>query len=265
MKPCRLLHLMLIAAAAGYMRADDGPPRDIESKIIAPSATIHWRSPAFVVHDQAAAKASPSTFCYLGQEGGDSLYIQFLCMDPDTDHLVTNRGTGGMLCADDSVEVYLDTNHDKQDYHQLLINSSGTVWSGYFDSAAAFDQCKVGTWQSGAKARTTVNKGGGYWTCEIRVPFANLGGAPKTGDHWGVNFCRNFRGQDKAWQLQTWFQVFSGHCSYHKPALFGDIQWPGLKSEDGSKPSASPTLAPSQAAPQNTPAPVPSTGAPPVI
>jgi len=40
--------------------------------------------------------------------------------------------------------------------------------------------------------QTAVERGDGFWTCEMALPFKALKeGAPKAGDYWRVNICRN--------------------------------------------------------------------------
>ena len=41
------------------------------------------------------------------------------------------------------------------------------------------------------RVESAVSEGDGYWSVEIAVPFELLGGPPKQGAVWKVNFARN--------------------------------------------------------------------------
>lgn len=234
-------------------------PQKVSAPNLDPAAAIYWKSDRFAVHHNASIPAVPPTACYVGKVGegkAASLYILFVCSDPNLAELVTKFANGGKrpICHDDSVEVYLDINHDQDDYHQIIANAAGAKWAGYFDKRGAFPKRKSFNWNPGANVKTSVNSDAQNWTCEIKVPFQNLNGTPKKGAKWGVNFCRNFRGQFKDPQLQTWFPVFLKTRNFHRPELFGVIEWPG---EDAAPVVDDTAPAPGENAPTVPTVPVP--------
>ena len=82
-------------------------------------------------------------------------------------------------------------------------------------------------WNCQPKVRSEIDKKSGEWTCEILVDADKLKGTLKRGARWNVNFCRNYRGQilglSDHWQ--TAFPAFEEGQNYHKPHLFGALQW----------------------------------------
>lgn len=181
---------------------------------------------------------TPQTYCYVGKaslNGKPHLYISFVCMDPNVSGILNNYSGGWerqpRITYDDSVEVFLDTNFDRTDYHQLIVNTSGKYWGMYCRTWRDPDG-GGGPWDPRPNIKTTVSRESGRWTCEIMIPFDQLGGVPAAGARWSVNFCRNYRGQHAPdHNLQNWFLVYSeadpirvGHY-FHKPELFGVFQW----------------------------------------
>ena len=179
----------------------------------------------------------PATYCYVGKadrDGKPHLYISFVCKDSDVGGIRDTydnvwHGTP-TITRDDSVEVFLDFNCDRVDYNQLIVNTSGKYWGQYCPS---YQKDGKGTpWDPGPKIKTTISRDSGRWTCEIMIPFDQIGGLPAKGTRWTVNFCRNYRGQTGAnSQLQNWFLTYqpdspSGVPDYfHNPSRFGVFQW----------------------------------------
>lgn len=217
------LETLAVDPSAGEIKMD-GKITDVE-------VAASWKSGQFRLHGPGnPPKGKPPTFCYVARteiDGKTYLYISFTCMDPDVSKLVTGnaRRGGDKIVLDDSVEIFLDVDFDRTDYHQLIVNAKGDVWSGYFPKPGEMGPGPHRPWKSAARAKATINREAKRWVCEVLVPFDRLGGVPKKGDRWAVNFCRNFRGQTDDEHLQTWFLVYDGHRNFHNPELFGVFQW----------------------------------------
>jgi hypothetical protein len=195
---------------------------------------VSWKSGRFHTHapGQPPPEADPPTYCYVGKtemDGKPCLYVAFTCVDPDVSQIVarTDNGEAQSIIRDDSIEIFLDTNCDKTDYHQLVANSKGACWSGYYPRPAIEGTLinRPKPWDAGATIKTSVSREPGQWVCEVAIPFDRLGGVPPKGTRWGVNFARNFRGQIEDWQLQSWFAVYEESRNFHHPSLFGIFQW----------------------------------------
>lgn len=193
-----------------------------------------WKSGQFRRHAPGTPPplGDPPTYCYVGKAAIDTvqhLYISFICIDPDVDRIIAKwNGAWGNppgVTWDDSVEIFLDTNGDRNDYHQMIVNTRGQYWAAYYPNSRADGSPQV--W-SGVhpKIKTTINREAKRWTCEIFIPFAELGGEPRKGMRWSVNFCRNFRGQYAPnSNLQNWFLVYKDEQYFLKPNLFGVFEW----------------------------------------
>jgi YHS domain-containing protein len=119
--------------------------------------------------------------------------------------------SGGPVYTDDAIEIWLDVNSDKQTYHQLIVNakakSQGFGPSGMTDLPA----------QSFAHAEP-----GKRWMLEVAIPYTTLGtAAPKPGEKWKFNLCRNRPKGDKfPRELITWNPL---QRAFKELDLFGTI------------------------------------------
>lgn len=209
-------------------------PIALDGTVSQEEIAISWKSGRFHTHapGQPPPEADPPTYCYVGRteiNGKPHLYIAFTCVDPDVSQIVARAGSGDSsgIIRDDSIEIFLDTNCDRRDYVQLVVNAKGAVWSGYYPRPAIENRAitPAQAWNAGATVKTSVTRDPSQWVCEVVIPFDRLGGVPAKGTRWAVNFARNFRGQIADWQLQSWFAVYDKDRNFHHPNLFGIFQW----------------------------------------
>jgi hypothetical protein len=220
-----------IAEQLAQMKSGEGSDTlKIDGMVTTDETAKSWKSGAFRMHAPGSPppEAKPPTYCYVSKtdvQGRQCLYISFVCSDPDVSQLIAraDAAEASHLIQDDSVEIFLDTNFDRQDYCQLIVNSKGHYWTGYYKTAES--RSRAEPWDAALTIKTSVNKDSGQWSCEILIPFDRLGGPPKDGTRWAVNFCRNFRGQKEDWQLQSWFAVYDKSREFHHPSKFGVFQW----------------------------------------
>lgn len=126
---------------------------------------------------------------YVGYRG-DTLYVAIKGYEESTAELVaqTTQRDAFSLSRDDCVEIFLDPDHDYQSYFQLLINSLGTLSDlssskdfGGFNESSEWN----GTFEIATRVEDT------FWTVEVAIPAAELGGASITkGAVWGFNLAR---------------------------------------------------------------------------
>ena len=135
------------------------------------------------------------------------LYLGLRCRDADTRSLkAAIEQHDGPVWMDDSVEVFLDINHDRRTYFQFIASATGTKYEGVGRQAE---------WDCHWAAKTSVR--GDCWLVEMCIPFKSLGvGKPKPGDIWGINLTRAFRGQKIS-------QLFCTRGNNHRPDLFGQM------------------------------------------
>ena len=171
------------------------------------------RAPAFVAAD-GLSKPQAATEAYLLADS-QYLTIAFVCHEPKTNQLVANAAErDGSVWTDDCIEFLLDPgNGDTWMYH-WIVNSKGTIWDG-MNGPAGVDQ----EYLSRAATRTAV--GADRWTCELRIPWTDVGGPPQPGEVWGVNFCRE-RKVD-AEEVTSWAPSYN---NFGDPSYLGDLLFP---------------------------------------
>jgi len=112
------------------------------------------------------------------------------------------------------IEICIDPNMDRNDYFQIIPNLQGwyceTNFLG-FGSAVATGAW----WKSGIEFKAHVGKSTSF--IEARIPLANLGGAPKRGDRWGLQLCRG-----KLDGYSTWSYMYE-FAGFRFPKHFGTL------------------------------------------
>ena len=113
------------------------------------------------------------------------VYAAFKCFESKPESMkAAYMRRDGNIWMDDSVELFLDVNRDKNGYYHFIINSKGVV----------FDQfCIPG--EVGAKAdwnasglKAASGKGNGFWVVEFSVPLKNF---KEISSQWGINLARS--------------------------------------------------------------------------
>lgn len=194
---------------------------------------VSWKSGQFHLYGPNPQKAYPPTYCYVGKttkDGKECLYISFICEDPNTDAIIANYNNSGgpvAVSRDDSIEIFLDTDFNRRDYYHVIVNARGKYHTAYCPTWQDGINDRIKHWNASSQVKTVINKQAKRWTCEILIPFHQLGGIPKKGSRWAVNFTRAFRGQARTDSvLQNWFLAYrSNDTGYHNPDLFGVFQW----------------------------------------
>ncbi|MGC8977615.1 MAG: sugar-binding protein [Candidatus Ratteibacteria bacterium] len=162
----------------------------------------------------AISKAQTDVYIFYDEE---NIYFIFRCEEPYIEKMkkeITQHD--GKVWTDDDIEIFIDTNNDRKDYYQFLLNSIGTKAELYVkkeNSQIIPDFNYNPIWE----ARTYIEKG--YWIAEICIPFKSLGlkKAPSEGTVWGLNLGRE-RYADK--ELSTWSAVERG---FQEPESFGEL------------------------------------------
>jgi len=193
-------------------------------------AAMSFKTGRFRLHAPGnPPEGSPATYCFISKkqlDGKDYLYVGFRCADPNLGALVIHESAGAALCWDDSVEIFLDVNADRVDYHHIIINARGNIFAQYCRNGEEGINAKGAPWNSGTIVKTSLQRERGEWHCEALIPYANLPQIPNKGAEIPFNVCRNFRGQKSKEPLQNWFTVYENSSNYHHPRLFGKLIWP---------------------------------------
>jgi hypothetical protein len=138
-----------------------------------------------------------------------NLYVALECQESEPQTLISLVDQdGGEVWRDDSVEVFLDRNHDHQSYTQYVANVAG--YKSGIDRGSGLP---TAGWQV-ATGRTA--KG---WVVEMALPFN--GAAPGPGEMWGLNLCRTRPARPQAEpEYSSWAYTGGG---FHNPEKFGHV------------------------------------------
>ena len=118
----------------------------------------------------------------------------------------------GYVYSDDSVELFVQPHPENELYHQFAVSIAGIQAENRRGAdGPEFD------WNP--EWEVAALKEEGMWSLEMRIPFTVLGGAPKVGDDWRMNFCRNEKPHG---EISSWSAVFG---SFHDTTRFGKVRF----------------------------------------
>ncbi len=138
-----------------------------------------------------------------------NLYIAAICEEPHPEGLVKSvTWRDGPVYGDDSIEVFLDANHDHKTYFHFVVNCIGVK----FD-----EQVMDKSWDAEWEAAARIGKS--EWTLEMAIPFSALKVVPKEGDVWGFNICREHWAHGVK-EISAWSLTRGG---FHHPQAFGHL------------------------------------------
>lgn len=128
-----------------------------------------------------------------------SLYVHFLARDPLPHAMgAVMKESDAALWEEESVEVCVKST---QAYaRRFVVNPLGTKHDA-MAVASNIHNWDPG-WDGDWEARTSTDENG--WQALLRIPFALLGGSPKSGDIWEINFSRyrnNVEKETSKWRL----------------------------------------------------------------
>ena len=164
---------------------------------------------AFVMTDFStpASAQTQARVCW----DAESLYIGVICDEPNIKAIrryATERDDA--LWRDDCIEIFIDSNHDRSSFYQIIVNANGAV----YDSRSPGDA----NWNADIRAAGSV--GETSWSVEVAIPFKDIGGAPKSGDVWGFNIGRERYAGDE--HLSIWSPTYA---KFLEPSRFGELRF----------------------------------------
>lgn len=163
----------------------------------------------------------------------DNIYIGFKCYEPDMDKLTgTKREHDGNVFADESLEVFLDTNNDEFSFYQMCLNSAGSKFdmkcaggihfgANIFNVAYGKKKLRDHKWNCKWTVKTT--RYNDRWEAEIAIPFSSVG---RESDIWGIHLGRNRR----IGKRNTFSNKAIG--SFHQPEKFEKMVFSGARTGD---------------------------------
>jgi len=154
-----------------------------------------------------------------------ALYAYFKCHEEHMPLLQMKiEKRDGSTWKDDCLEFFFDPERTRNVAYHLIFNPVPALYDakeeGSTKGEEKIKEDRKWNWD-GAEAR--VERGEDYWALEVALPFDAAGGAPKLGDVWGANFCRQRRAttQVAIWGYDTWSGI--PHTFYGRPDMLGDL------------------------------------------
>jgi hypothetical protein len=139
-----------------------------------------------------------------------NLYVGVVADEPLADRVgPTKMPRDGSVFREESIEVFIDPDHDHTRYYQFGANPVGSLYDAEGYNAA---------WDSGAAVAGRLQEES--WTLELAVPWKSLGVEEvRPGRVVGFNVCRNrYVGGQRQWM--NWSQTEGG---FHDPARFAHL------------------------------------------
>jgi hypothetical protein len=167
-----------------------------------------WKQAAVLsdfVPDTGTGTFDYPTIAYIGKHR-DMLYVGIECGGQPIDSIKASADTPpGKVWTEDSVEIFVDPQHNHKDYYQFMLNAKGVM---HLNTKAK--QVKGIEWKAVTKL---YDKG---WRAEIAIPFALF--PQKPGQIIGLNISRNVK--EKGIICGQWSPT-SGDS--HAAGLFSDL------------------------------------------
>lgn len=227
MRPTPLL--LLLALPVGALAADSLPIHVYPCPRAEPAPVMDGR-----LDDPAWAKApTVSGFTNFGSDklaevqtsfrvlwDERFLYLGLHCDEPQMAKINSVRFPldEHAVFSHETIELFLDPDHDHDRYYQLAFNLAGSLYDGEREATV---------WNSGAAVKTSTEADG--WWVELAVPWEPLKTRPAPGKVVGFNVCRDRNVGDKAWT--NWARVMNG---FHDPERFAHLVLSGTPEQVGA-------------------------------
>ncbi len=249
---CRLALLLLVVP---HILADNTPvgSRKVRARRVDKAPTLDglvtedlWSgiapAAAFVQQEpNEGASATESTEIRIAFDD-NNLYIGIICFDSEPDNIVvTQNRRDASLIDTDSVEILLDTFHDRQNAFIFGTSPTGIEYDGQL-SKAGQGRGGVGTparaggagggggaqrggasafnlnWDGVWKVWSKVTERG--WESEMVIPFKTLRYTPGSDRTWGLNITRNLRRRNE----QSFWAPVSRGFTFNDVAIAGELE-----------------------------------------
>ncbi|HWR17815.1 MAG TPA: DUF5916 domain-containing protein [Terriglobales bacterium] len=153
----------------------------------------------------------------------NNIYFGFTCFDREPEKIVARLGAHDGVTGSDSVNIFIDTFHDRRTGYFFSINSRGIQFDalaneGRGDGFESYDETWDGIWHSAA----TLHDWG--YSVEVAIPFKSIRISSAANQDWGMNVSRDIvrKNESAYWVPVTRFD------GVMKPSKAGDMT--GLES-----------------------------------
>lgn len=160
----------------------------------------------------------------------ENLYIGIRCHEPTMAKLVSKeRETDGDVFADDSLEIFIDSDNDEFTFYQLCFNADGSRFDmecagayNYGESifAVSYDKKKVRNKEWNGAWKVVTSRQADRWEAEVVLPFKTVG---RNSDLWGWSVGRNRR------TAEAETSSLKGIGFFHQPERFNKLLLAGAR------------------------------------
>jgi len=138
------------------------------------------------------------TNCKLFSDG-QNLIFSFYCKEPYIKNIKTEKKENDTeIWQDDSVEIFIQTEIDKEDYFHIVVNAIGKIYDKYLLGS-------ITEWDSKAEVKTEIKQDG--YNVEIKLPISSLKFNPEK-NIWKINLCRNRRVTNQYYTFSGWYHKY---------------------------------------------------------
>ena len=149
-----------------------------------------------------------------------SLYVAFVCYDPDMEKLRASVTDRDHMYQDDFVGVILDTDRDQQRAYEFFSNPHGVQGDMLWNANRSDDDDGGAIWQANGGEDESFDavwesEGKIYedkWVVEMKIPFSNLRYPDQPGQNWAVHFVRVYPRENR-YQF-SWMPISQDNNSF---------------------------------------------------
>lgn len=157
---------------------------------------IEWkgsmRLTGFSALDGSGVFLNNETTVYGGYDD-HNIYFAYISKMPSTTKLVAQHyKRDAPIYADDSIELFLTPPQLENKYYQGIFNLNGAIYDAFTGNAK---------WNGDWQVKTGIYEA--QWVTEIAIPIKQFNTVIKSGDKWGINFCRSWQ-NNKPVTLTSW-------------------------------------------------------------
>ena len=146
-----------------------------------------------------------------------AIYVGVECDEPALGKLKARTPwRDGAVWQDDCVEIFFDPGNEGRYYHQVMVNSRGTIYDSY---SADYGLVHSKLWNGAFRAAGKVDVEAGKWRVELEIPLGAIVLGETAGASWKWNVTRE-RHAGGTLELSTWSPMTGG---FHKPRYFGTL------------------------------------------
>lgn len=168
----------------------------------------------FLLKKTDGGKVNKATRAYALHDH-EFLYVAFDCDESAMDKLRSKNHSGNSVAVteDDCVELFLDKEHRHQNFYQIAVNSSGSVFSCEYTKKEN-DNAPTPS-QKDFSIRRAVKKHHAGYSLEVAIPLAEI---DANYNLWGINFCRESRSDGT--EISCWAPTYG---YFARPERFGHV------------------------------------------